>query len=443
MGQCADFGAVATPGFSIHNRWTDRLFASPVRCVSPGMTQEREQVIKMLFQELCEAFIGSVRLRVTHQLPHLHRQSTCHHFHPMSSHRVLSKTVAILESCKQQVFHSTRKRQRATGPAFDQRITSPKQVREALLVGRRGELVVHRPAVMSEDPRPVDAQQPLSRSDASGRVHFVTCRGQSDECMKPSPTSIDSPTRFISNHLRRASHGLANLSVGVLKPIGSAKHASATGAATDMNFKKHFQQTLDLTMAETKLFVQKCHRGVDVRSQLNSSGPDGVGGLQFVPALDMRTAATASSRVDVELPVDDHAGNIGLKLDERFGLVQFIVPAIRATRRQSNVVGFVDLLGRGSAMVFAVIFAAFASRLLRIGFAFLAERSRLAFAFAFNFLKTGREQLYLLDQHVDDRLLLFKQWLAVGTVGRDLGHIHDPRILVDLRQIHQDQFFAR
>ncbi|EMI52028.1 transposase, mutator type [Rhodopirellula sallentina SM41] len=43
------------------------------------MTQEREQVIKMRFQELCEAFIGSVRLRVTPQLPHLHRQSTCHH----------------------------------------------------------------------------------------------------------------------------------------------------------------------------------------------------------------------------------------------------------------------------------------------------------------------------------------------------------------------------
>jgi hypothetical protein len=52
-------------------------------------------------------------------------------------------------------------------------------------------------------------------------------------------------------------------------------------------------------------------------------------------------------------------------------------------------------------------------------------------------------QLDLLDQHVDDRLLLFKQRLAIGTIGRDFGHIHDGQILVDLGQIHQDQIFAR
>lgn len=78
-----------------------------------------------------------------------------------------------------------------------------------------------------------------------------------------------------------------------------------------------------------------------------------------------------------------------------------------------------------------------------LGFAFLAKRSRLAFAFAFNFLKTCREQFDLLDQHVDDRLLLLKQRLAIRAIGGDLGHIHDPQILIDLGQIHQHQFFAR
>ncbi len=387
------------------------------------MTQEREQIIEMLFQELSEAFVGSVGLRVTHQLPHLHRQSSRHHFHSMRSHLVYPKTVAILEACKQQVLHSMRKRQRTTGPAFDQRITSSKQVREALVMGRRGEVVVHRPAVMSEDSRPVDAQQSLSRSDASGRVHFVTRGGQSSECMKPSPTSIDSPTRFISDHLRRTSYSLANVSVGVFEPIGGAKHASTTGATTDMNFKKHFQQTLDLTVAETKLFVQKCHRGVDVRSQLNSSGPDGVGGLQFVPALDMRSAATAGSRVDVELSVDDHARNIGLELNERVGLGQFVVATVWAARRQRHIVGFVNLFGHRSSMVVAMFLAALASRLLRIGFAFLAERSRLAFAFAFNFFKTRREhtnlRLHLLDN--------LQQSLATGALGIGFGQFHDAR----------------
>ena len=159
-----------------------------------------------------------------------------------------------------------------------------------------------------------------------------------------------------------------------------------------------------------------------------------------MPTLDMRSTATASSRVNVELTVDDHARDIGLELDERFGLGQLIVPAVRAARRQRNIVGLVDLLRHRSAMVLAMILAALASRLLRIGFAFLAKRCCLAFAFAFHLLKSRREQLDLLDQPVDDRLLLLKQRLAIGTVGGDLGHIHAPQILVESPQIHQDQF---
>ena len=164
-------------------------------------------------------------------------------------------------------------------------------------------------------------------------------------------------------------------------------------------------------MTEAKFFVQKRHRGVNVRSQLNSSGTDGVRGLQFVPTLNMRSAATASPSVDVELPVDDDARDISLELHERFGLGQLAVAAVGAARWQGNVVRFVDLIGHGSAMVLAVIFTAFTPWLFRIGFAFLAERARLAFAFTFNFFETRCDQLDLVDQDVNDHLLLFKQRL--------------------------------
>ncbi|WP_302117607.1 hypothetical protein [Allorhodopirellula heiligendammensis] len=155
----------------------------------------------------------------------------------------------------------------------------------------------------------------------------------------------------------------------------------------------------------------------------------------------MRSAPTASTRIDVELPIDDHARDISLELDERLGLGQFIVPAVWTARRQGNVVGFADQLGHRTAVVLAMVLAAFAPRLFRIEFAFLEERSRLAFAFPLDFFKTSGEQLDLLDQHVDNRLLLFKQRLAFWAIGRDLGHIDDPQILVDSAQIHQDQFF--
>ncbi|EGF29293.1 hypothetical protein RBWH47_01891 [Rhodopirellula baltica WH47] len=131
-----------------------------------------------------------------------------------------------------------------------------------------------------------------------------------------------------------------------------------------------------------------------------------------------------------------------MELHERFGLGQFAMAAIGAARWKGNVVRFIDLFGHSSAMVLAVIFTAFTPWLFRIGFAFLAKRSRLAFAFAFHFLKTCREQFDLLDQHVNDRLLLLKQRLAIRAIGGDLGHIHDPQIVIDSGQIHQHQFFA-
>ncbi len=114
LSQCTDFGVIAAPHLSIDDRGTDRLFTTPVCCVRVEMTQEREQTIEMLFRELGEAFIGSVRLRVTNQLLNLHRQPTRHHFHPMSSHLPASKSVAILKALQQHVFHST---QTSTMPA--------------------------------------------------------------------------------------------------------------------------------------------------------------------------------------------------------------------------------------------------------------------------------------------------------------------------------------
>lgn len=85
-------------------------------------------------------------------------------------------------------------------------------------------------------------------------------------------------------------------------------------------------------MTEPKFFVQSAHRGVNVRSELSRGGSDRVGRLQFVPTLDMRSTATANSSVDVELPVDDDARDIGLELHERFGLGQFAMAAVGTAR---------------------------------------------------------------------------------------------------------------
>ncbi len=140
-----------------------------------------------------------------------------------------------------------------------------------------------------------------------------------------------------------------------------------------------------------------------------------------MPPLNMRSTATASSSIDIELPVDDDARDIGLELHERFGLGQLIVTAVGAGCWEGNIVGFVDLLGHRSAVMLSVILAAFASRFLRIGFAFLSERSRLAFAFALHFLESLLKQLDVPLHLLDD----LQQSLATRAIGIGFGHFHD------------------
>lgn len=144
-----------------------------------------------------------MNLGTTDQVRHLHLQSTCHDLEAMRRYFIHSKPIAKLETWKQQLFDAAWKRQRATGPTFNQPITSPKQVRKAWLMGCRSELVVDRPAVMPKDPRPVDPQQPLCWFDASRRIHLVTRRRQAHKGMQPSSPPIDSPTRFVTDHLGR------------------------------------------------------------------------------------------------------------------------------------------------------------------------------------------------------------------------------------------------
>lgn len=141
--------------------------------------------------------------------------------------------------------------------------------------------------------------------------------------------------------------------------------------------------------------------------------------------LDATSTGAAETGVDVEPPVNDRAGNLGLVLDEGVGLGQFAVAATGTARRQRDVVGLVDLLGDRPAVMPAMVLPALAAELLGIRFALLAKGGRLAFARAFDFFESLSQLLNLLDQVVNDRLLLFQQRLALRASGGDLGHIHD------------------
>jgi hypothetical protein len=187
-------------------------------------------------------------------------------------------------------------------------------------------------------------------------------------------------------------------------------------------------------VAKAEFFVAKRHGRVNVWAELNAGRTSSVRGLQFVPALDARSAFIADSCFNAELPVNDRSWDIGLILRPCVGFRQLGASAVGAARRERHVVRFINLLRNASAMMLAMILAALASGLLRIGFALLAKGGRLAFAFAFDFLESclqrGDLSPQLLDDRLlalDDRLLLLKQCLAIWAVGGNSGCVHIAR----------------
>ncbi len=320
LSQRSGFGSVAAPYLAVDHGGTNRLFATLIRCIGSWISKECEQVVQVLLEKLRKTLVGCMNLGTTDQIRHLHFQTTCHDLQAMRRYFIHSKAIAELEALKQQFFDAAGKRQRATGPAFNQRITSPKQVRKALLMGCRSELVVDRPAVMSKDPRPVDAQQSFCWLDASRRIHLVTRRRQAYKGMQPCSSSIDSPACFVADHLGRTSHRFADLAVGIFEPIACPKNASATGASADADVEKHFQESFDFAMTQAEFLVEQGHRGMNVRPELRGSRTGGVGSLQFMTSLNRTSASAADTGFNIELAVDDSARNFSLELSERVGL---------------------------------------------------------------------------------------------------------------------------
>jgi hypothetical protein len=124
-------------------------------------------------------------------------------------------------------------------------------------MGRRGESIIDRPAVVSEDPRPIHPEHPLGRFNAAGRVVLVARCGQPRKRVQLRRPAIGSPAGFVVDNLGRTTPRSAHFIVGRLKSAGRAKHTSATGAKPDFGIKKHLKKPLHLGVAKAE-FTTDC-----------------------------------------------------------------------------------------------------------------------------------------------------------------------------------------
>lgn len=132
-----------------------------------------------------------------------------------------------------------------------------------------------------------------------------------------------------------------------------------------------------------------------VGTELAGSGAEGIGSLQRMPALHRFAATRTGAAVDVELPHDGLARNLGLVLLINVGFVDFAT-AFGTGIRQRRFMDFVDLLRwRYLAMAMpAVTPTAFAARSLGMFLGrILGERRRLALGSALVLVEQSRKLL--------------------------------------------------
>src|SRR4051812_37279531 len=117
----------------------------------------------------------------------------------------------------------------------------------------------------------------------------------------------------------------------------------------------------DFAVGQAGVLVEIDHGGLHIRTDLASGSAGGVGSLQRMPTLARSAAVLALATVDVELPDDWSAGNLGLilMLDARF---LHVAATVRASVRQRGFMDLVDAVrGRRLAMAMpAMAFAGFA-----------------------------------------------------------------------------------
>ena len=141
-------------------------------------------------------------------------------------------------------------------------------------------------------------------------------------------------------------------------------------------------------------------------------------------ALDPATTPQALADVDVELPADRPARDLGLELLGAVGLDQ-APRAVRAGVGQTGFVDLVDLVGRGwrPMAVLAMLVARFAPGALGVGLGRpFAEGGGLTLGGAAGLLKFRAEARHLGGQRLDlPVLLLHEQHQFLITGGRS-GH---------------------
>ncbi len=106
-------------------------------------------------------------------------------------------------------------------------------------------------------------------------------------------TARGNRTALVTLDHRRAPHLVDDLPVRRLALLRGSQHRSARGRTLDADAEQKFHQPRDLAVRETQFLVENRLHRVHMWSQLTGGRSQGVGSLQFMPALHASAAVGA------------------------------------------------------------------------------------------------------------------------------------------------------
>ena len=172
-------------------------------------------------------------------------------------------------------------------------------------------------------------------------VDSITGRSLSHHHVKPSGSTANLPTCFISDNPRRTPYRCLDAIHGRLATASDAEHHLRGTSSRQLDPKHLPQRRHDLSVRQACGFAQPGDRGLKMRFQLHRSRPQGIRRLQGVTPLNARTTCFTHSHGNPELPINRLQRNLDLKL-RLDTLSAYATMAVRTTRWQFGLIVLVD-----------------------------------------------------------------------------------------------------
>ena len=360
LGPRAAGRAIPSTDLAIDDGGADGVFGAPVGRVHVGGPQEgehgRELAVEM-GREALGRWQGGRRLDEPAQAG---EQAPMGHSETLIGDRRRIAPIAEREGVGENGLHAGRPG--APRMVGAEQTTPAEQMGQTALVQRVSEAAIGRPAIADQHAGEVRAQdrgRVVKATPGANRIHGGRRRGK-----RPQPVQhgADTPAGFIGTDDGTPADLRAQSAVGRRGHARRAMQGVGEAARRHLEPEAVTQQRRDLLKRHADVFVQEHDEGHGAGPEVHVGGPQRIGRLQGMPALDTPATGDTTADVHVEAPDDRaHRRQIFLILRRDAREVDR-TPTGRARCGDRRGVGLIDPRGNRAARPASILVASAPTR---------------------------------------------------------------------------------